>query len=71
MELKATSTASVVNFDASVLPPNVHIPDYIAYDGYTYPVTSIREFAFEDCVMSKLDLPTDIIYIGSFAFEDC
>ncbi len=71
MELKATSTASVVNFDASVLPPNVHIPDYIAYDGYTYPVTSIREFAFEDCEMSTLDLPTDISYIGSYAFEDC
>ncbi len=71
MELKATSTASVVSFDASVLPPNVHIPDYIAYNGYTYPVTSIREFAFEKCDMSTIDLPTDISYIGSCAFKDC
>lgn len=71
MQLKATSTASVVSFDASVLPPNVHIPDYIAYNGYTYPVTSIREFAFEKCDMSTIDLPTDISYIGSCAFKDC
>ena len=71
MQLKATSTASVVSFDASVLPPNVHIPDYIAYNGSTYPVTSIREFAFEKCDMSTIDLPTDISYIGSCAFKDC
>ena len=71
MQLKATSTASVVSFDASVLPPNMHIPDYIAYNGYTYPVTSIREFAFEKCDMSTIDLPTDISYIGSCAFKDC
>ena len=71
MQLKATSTASVVSFDASVLPPNVHIPDNITYNGSTYPVTSIREFAFEKCDMSTIDLPTDISYIGSYAFKDC
>ena len=71
MQLKETSTASVVSFDASVLPPNVHIPDFIAYNGSTYYVTNIREFAFEKCDMSTIDLPTDISYIGSCAFKDC
>ena len=71
MRLNATGTASVVGFDASELPPNVHIPDFIAYMGTQYPVTSIRDYAFRNCSMSTLDLSTDITCIGSHAFENC
>ena len=39
--LNSTGSATVVNFDATTLPPNVHIPDFIAYKGFEYRVTSI------------------------------
>lgn len=69
--LNSTGSATVVNFDATTLPPNVHFPDFIAYNGFEYRVTSIADFALQNCEMSTLDLPTDISYIGSYAFKDC
>lgn len=71
IKLNATGTASIVGYDAANLPPNVHVPDFIAYNGFTYPVTSVRDFAFSGCEMSTLDLPTDITYIGNYAFRNC
>ena len=70
-DLNSTGSATVVNFDATTLPPNVHIPDFIAYNGFEYRVTSIADFALQNCELSTLDLPTDISYIGSYAFKDC
>ncbi len=69
--LNSTGSATVVNFDATTLPPNVHIPDFIAYNGFEYRVTSIADFALQNCELSTLDLPTDISYIGSYAFQGC
>ena len=69
--LNSTGSATVVNFDATTLPPNVHIPDFIAYKGFEYRVTSIADFALQNCELSTLDLPTDISYIGSYAFQGC
>ena len=70
-DLNSTGSATVVNFDATTLPPNVHIPDFIAYNGFEYRVTSIADFALQNCELSTLDLPTDISYIGSYAFQGC
>ena len=69
--LNSTGSATVVYFDATTLPPNVHIPDFIAYNGFEYRVTSIADFALQNCELSTLDLPTDISYIGSYAFQGC
>ena len=48
------------------------IPDKINFNGTEIPVTSIGEYAFEDCTaFSTIDIPNTITSIGSYAFRNC
>lgn len=50
----------------------VNIPDSIFYEGKYYPVTSIRESAFRNCVnLKSVTIPKSITSIGNYAFYGC
>ena len=57
---------------AQTTSDNVAIKSSLAYDGEEYPVTSITNFAFQDCTTIKsLHLPSSIKKIGNNAFSGC
>ncbi len=48
------------------------IPDSVTYNGTTYPITSIRDHAFYNCVaLTSVTIPNSIVSIGSDAFYNC
>lgn len=50
----------------------VTIPERVTYDGATYSVTSIGEFAFKDCTgLTSVTIPTSVTSIGESAFYGC
>ena len=50
----------------------VTIPERVTYDGATYSVTSIGEFAFKDCTgLTSVTIPTSVTSIGEEAFRGC
>ena len=50
----------------------VTIPERVTYDGATYSVTSIGEFAFKDCTgLTSVTIPTSVTSIGEEAFRCC
>ena len=51
---------------------SVTIPEKVTYNGKTYSVTSIREFAFEDCSgLTSVEIPNSVTSIGDYAFAYC
>ena len=58
------------NYDA--YSGNVIIPSTVEYNGKTYNVTSIDEWAFFNCnQMTCVTIPSSVISIGERAFYDC
>ena len=49
----------------------VSIPTAVSYNGTTYSVTSIGEFAFEYSKFTEISIPNSVTSIGSGAFFDC
>ncbi|QFQ13122.1 leucine-rich repeat domain-containing protein [Pseudoprevotella muciniphila] len=50
----------------------VVIPDSVTYNGTTYPVTSIENYAFYNCSgLSSVTIPSSVSTIGSSAFYKC
>ncbi|MDY6439135.1 MAG: leucine-rich repeat domain-containing protein [Prevotella sp.] len=50
----------------------VNITESVEYNGTTYSVTSIDEYAFRDCsTMFSITIPNSVKSIGSWAFESC
>ena len=50
----------------------VNILESVEYNGTTYSVTSIDEYAFRDCsTMFSITIPNSVKSIGSWAFESC
>ena len=51
---------------------DVTIPNAVAYNGTTYSVTTIGDYAFYDCSgLTSIDIPYSVTTIGNFAFSDC
>ena len=51
---------------------NVVIPEYVTYQGTTYPVTCIDDFAFSGCSgLTSVSLGNSLLSIRSSAFTDC
>jgi hypothetical protein len=49
------------------------IPSEVTYDGHTYTVTAIADYAFKDCtgLTGNLVIPNSVITIGNKAFSGC
>ena len=50
---------------------SIVIPETVTYNGTTYSVTSIREYAFHGCDLTSVTIPNGVTSIGSRAFEYC
>ncbi len=51
---------------------NVIIPESVTYDGQTYSVTSIGEYAFEGCSsLTSINIPEGVTTIGYYALKGC
>ena len=50
----------------------VVIPSTVTYNGKTYSVTSIGNFAFSECTsLTSITIPNSVTSIGNFAFSGC
>ena len=64
------------NKTAAVMSKNdatgdIVIPDQVTYNGITYKVTSIANFAFEDTQITSVSFGKNIVEIGMYAFGSC
>ena len=51
---------------------DVVIPDNVTYDGSTFSVTSIGQYAFYYCDgLTSIEIPNSVTSIGQYAFYDC
>ena len=63
---------SVTYSGNGVYSGSVSIPSQVTYNGVTYPVTAIGEWAFEGGEgITSLRIPSSITSIGEYAFIDC
>ncbi len=75
--LNSSSSTATVTYGASYKSAeytgNISIPSSISYyDGRVYSVTSIGEYAFNDCLgLTSITIPNSVTSIGSMAFANC
>ncbi len=74
----STKTASVTyrgskcNSYSNEYSGSVIIPETVTYNGTTYSVTSIGNYAFYNCTsLTSVTIPNSVTSIGDYAFEDC
>ncbi len=73
-----TKTASVTyrgssyNAYSNEYTGSVTIPSTVTYNGTTYSVTSIGDWAFRDCSsLTSVTIPNSVTSIGGWAFNEC
>ena len=66
-----TATAGVM-YGEEYYVGDIVIPSTVIYDGMTYDVTTIFDFAFEGCSsLTAVSIPPSVTNIGSYAFQNC
>lgn len=51
---------------------NVVIPESVEYEGKTYSVTEVDDYAFSSCKnLTSITIPASVIFIGNDAFRNC
>ena len=50
---------------------DVVIPKSVTYNGNTYSVTSIGDYAFVNCHTTSITIPNSVTSIGKFVFNNC
>ena len=67
-----TYEAEVTRSDGDKYSGSITLTATVTYDGVAYSVTSIGEYAFEDCSsLTAITLPASVTSIGSGAFSGC
>ena len=58
--------------NSSDISGSVVIPSTVTYNGTTYSVIYIGDYAFYGCSgLTSVTIPNSVIYIGDYAFSDC
>ena len=71
-ELAVSYRGSYMSAYSNEYSGNIVIPESVTYNGQTYPVTSIGDFAFYNCSgLTNITIPNSVTYIGSGAFSGC
>ena len=71
-EVTSTSPAEVEVYDANLSITTANIPETVTYQGTTYSVTSIGEYAFSSCSsLTSITIPNSVTSIGDAAFAVC
>lgn len=67
-----TTSLSKVEVAKGYYSGSVIIPEYVTYEGYTFNVTSIGNYAFEGCYgLISITIPESVTSIGDYAFYGC
>lgn len=62
-------TVAVTDHDTYYYSGEIKIPSSVTYNGVTYSVTGIGEYAFYYCSnLTSVTIPASITYVGLFAF---
>jgi len=72
LTVAVTYRGSTYNSFTNEYSGNVSIPDSVLYNGNSYKVTSIDEYAVYNCPnLTSISIPSSITSIGSYAFYNC
>ena len=69
--VKVTYRGNYYNSYDNEYAGEVIIPSTVTYNGTTYSVTSIGDYAFEDCSLASITIPNSVTSIGRGAFYYC